>query len=344
MTTEQLENWFITQGYNKVSSNLPEFSFYYHKENYGVNVVYVLDYRDGLYITLDQYYALKDKIYYFFENLGEKEVHILTLVLSDDFQKARQLTEKDSFSWMILKQEEKLVAFENQASDFYGIRNELEKFLKSPERWSISEKQRQDVLVNKQEKKGLPWVTIILVIMNVCVYLLCTMSGDVLYNKGAFSILDILARGEAYRILTAMFLHIDIQHLFSNMIVLFYVGEIVEERIGHFSYLTLYFISGIAGFVLSMAYELWSGDFVYSVGASGAVFGIEGALLMLVILHRGRMASMTVGRVVFAVAFSLYCGFTSSNINNAAHVGGLLMGFLTMAIMWMCSIRIRRRG
>jgi len=63
-----------------------------------------------------------------------------------------------------------------------------------------------------------------------------------------------------YRMVTSMFLHADIEHLFSNMIVLYYVGEIVEDKLGHIPYVVLYFLSGIAGDVFSMGYELLTGD------------------------------------------------------------------------------------
>ena len=84
-----------------------------------------------------------------------------------------------------------------------------------------------------------------------------------------------------------------------------------------------------------MGYELLSGDYISSVGASGAVFGVEGALLLLVILQRGRMESVTISLMVFVIAFSLYCGFTSTDVNNAAHIGGVLMGFALAACFCM---------
>ena len=66
-----------------------------------------------------------------------------------------------------------------------------------------------------------------------------------------------------------------------------------------------------------------------------AVFGVEGALLMMALLHRGKLAGVTTGRIAFSIAFSLYCGFTSRNVDNAAHIGGLLMGFLMAGIFWL---------
>lgn len=179
----------------------------------------------------------------------------------------------------------------------------------------------------------MPWINICLVAVNVIVFLICTFTGELLYNKGAFGVAEIMEDGSFYRMFTSMFLHADTQHLFNNMIILFFVGEIVEKKVGHIPYALIYFLSGIAGDVFSMGIELLSGEYYSSVGASGAVFGVEGALLLLVLLNHGKLESITMGRLAFAVLFSLYCGFTSTNTNNAAHVGGILVGFATTALI-----------
>ena len=92
-----------------------------------------------------------------------------------------------------------------------------------------------------------------------------------------------------------------------------------------------------------MGYALLIQHYISSVGASGAIFGVEGALLLLIILNHGKIESMTAGRVAFAIAFSLYCGLTGSQVNNAAHVGGVLMGFAASAVIVCLSSRAGRR-
>ena len=104
----------------------------------------------------------------------------------------------------------------------------------------------------------------------------------------------------------------------------------------------IYFLSGFIGNVFSAGYEITTGFYVSSVGASGAIFGVEGALLMLALLHKGKLTDVTAGRIVFSIAFSLYCGFTSSYVNNAAHVGGVIMGFLAAGIFWLLMPDIRK--
>lgn len=325
----RLEDLFFAQGYDKLPSNLPEFNFYCHREMQGINVLHVIDYRQGLYISGDQYAHLKEKITEFFGVRGEPEIHVMTLILSEDTEKARRLCEQDAFCWIIDTRAYRLIVHETQISDFYGWKGILEDYLFAAAR-EPGEAPCADG--SKKDLRSLPWISIFLVAVNVISFLICTFTGDLLYNKGAFDVTELL-HGGAYRLFTSMFLHWGVQHLFSNMIVLYYVGALVERELGPLPYAVLYLLSGLAGNIFSAGYELLTGSYASSVGASGAVFGVEGALLLLVMLHRGRLSTMTTGRVAFAIAFSLYCGFTSAGVNNAAHVGGVLMGFFAAAVV-----------
>ena len=198
---------------------------------------------------------------------------------------------------------------------------------------------------NRERIAQMPWVNICLVAVNVIVFLICTFTGELLYNKGAFGVTEIMEDGSFYRMFTSMFLHADTQHLFNNMIILYFIGEIVEKKVGHIPYVLIYFLSGIAGDVFSMGIELLSGEYYSSVGASGAVFGVEGALFLLVLFNRGKLESITLGRLAFAILFSLYCGFTGTNTNNAAHVGGILAGFaITALIMFLRPQHQNKKG
>lgn len=324
----RLEELFLAQGYDKLPSNLPEFNFYCHREMQGINVLHVIDYRQGLYISGDQFAHLKQKVIEFFALRGEPEIHVMTLILSEDTEKARRLCEQDAFCWIIDARAFRLIVHETQVSDFYGWKGILEEYLFAAARETADAPAAGDGM--KKKLQSVAPVSLFLVAVNVIIFIICTFTGNLLYNKGAFGVTELL-QGGAYRLFTSMFLHGSVQHLFSNMIVLYYVGAIVERELGPVPYAAVYLLSGIAGNIFSAGYELLTGSYGSSVGASGAVFGVEGALLLLVMLHRGRLSTMTAGRVAFAIAFSLYCGFTSVGVNNAAHVGGLLMGFFMAA-------------
>lgn len=350
MELGQIEYLFYLEGYDKIPTNLPEYVFFFRRENQGITVVFVVDYHRGVYISEDQYTHMKKRGVEFFRTRGDADVHMLSLILSEDTEAAKGLCVSDSFCWMIDKTNNRLIIHENQTADFYGWKAVLEEFLAHPsydaEYVGISPADEQTPKRRKWSREriaALPWVNICLVAVNVIVFLICTFAGDLLYNKGAFGVTQIMEDQSYYRIITSMFLHADIQHLFNNMIILYFVGEIVEKKIGHIPYILLYFFSGIVGNVFSAGYELLTGEYYSSIGASGAVFGVEGALLYLVIINHGSMENLTAGRLAFAILFSLYSGFTSTGVNNAAHIGGLLMGFAAAVVIVIIRPRIGTR-
>lgn len=341
MIYEHLENLLTEQGFCKVASNLPEFSFFFRRESAYVNVLHVIDYIPELNITEDQYVHIKEKIRDFFRIKGFNEVHILSLLIGEDIEKAKRLCGNDPFCWLIDSAGNRLMIHENQVADFYGMKGLLEKFLDEISAVPAMEQENAygpahgGNAESVKEQIHLSWGNILLVAVNVLLFIICTFTGELVYNIGVFSVMDLIQKGEWYRMISSMFLHVDIGHLVSNMLVLYYLGNAVEKKMGHLPYLILYFVSGLVGNVFSAGYELLTGFYVSSIGASGAVFGVEGALLMLALLHRGKLVEATTGRIAFSIAFSLYCGFTSRNVDNAAHIGGLLMGFLMAGIFWL---------
>ncbi|MFI9270039.1 rhomboid family intramembrane serine protease [Kitasatospora sp. NPDC052896] len=124
-----------------------------------------------------------------------------------------------------------------------------------------------------------------------------------------------------YRLLTATFLHVAPWHIGSNMLALWWMGPTVERVLGRLRYLALYLVSGLAGSALAF---LVAGDFMNSLGASGAIFGIFGATVVLF-----RAARQPLGPVVALIVFNLVITFSVPGIDWRAHVGGLVAGYLT---------------
>ena len=181
--------------------------------------------------------------------------------------------------------------------------------------------------------KSQPVVSTVLVAVNVLVFLLCNFSGEILYNIGILDTYHVVIEKEYGRSLWAMFLHSGINHLFNNMLILFFLGAMLEKEVGHVRYGILYFLSGIGGNILSLWVKAVNNDPSGSVGASGAIFGLDGVLLAMVFFSGRQMENVTLPRVLLMILYSLYTGFTGQNIDNAAHVGGLLTGFATAGIM-----------
>lgn len=182
-------------------------------------------------------------------------------------------------------------------------------------------------------------VTGILVFLNVCVFLIVELTGlsqDVghMLKWGAAYPPLITENREIYRLFTSMFLHFGIEHLINNMLVLFVLGSRLERVIGHLKFALIYLLGGLAGNLISLWMELRQMDWAVSAGASGAVFAVMGAMLFVVLRNRGRIADLSARQILIMAVFSLYFGFASSGVDNAAHLGGLLAGFLLAVILY----------
>lgn len=171
-------------------------------------------------------------------------------------------------------------------------------------------------------------VNIALAVFQAAVFALCMITGDRLYVAGRCGTDLVLVQKEYWRLLTSVFLHSGLYHLGSNLIAQVFLGNAVERNLGHIKYLILYIVSGVGGNIISVLYDRARGVNTYSVGASGAVFGVMGALIVLIIKGRKKLrtgSSMLV-RAGFAVFYAVYAGFRTPYTDNAAHLGGLAFG------------------
>ena len=192
-----------------------------------------------------------------------------------------------------------------------------------------------------------PWcsVTNILIGVNVAVFLIVAgflgggwidvtdLTPYIRYgaNNGAAT-----TAGEWWRLITAMFLHYGILHLALNMWALFQIGKLVEKLLGRALYAFTYFAAGIGGGLLSL---IWHGDKVWSVGASGAIFGVYGALLGYILRERQAiprpvLQPLLKSTLMFA-GYNLLFGFAHPQIDNSAHIGGFVTGII---FGWICAL------
>ena len=176
-------------------------------------------------------------------------------------------------------------------------------------------------------------ITYTLIAINVVIYGLGMVSPNMqawLLANGWADPASILANGEFYRLFTAMFLHSpqNLMHILFNMYALYAIGQSVERVFGPARYLTIYFLGGLAGSVLSVAL----GDYdVPSIGASGAVFAVWAAEALYIYLHRHLMGGAARGFLIntgMLLLFNLAFGLSTPGIDNWGHIGGFLGGGL----------------
>ncbi len=194
------------------------------------------------------------------------------------------------------------------------------------------------MLYMKKNRVSAP-CTVLLTIINVVVFSLLTLQGMTedgmfLLEHGAMYVPRVIQDGEYYRFFTSLFLHFGFEHLMNNMVTLVLIGWNLESEIGKVKFLLIYILSGLGGNFLSAWYEVLKDDYSISAGASGAIFGVIGALLYVTMRNRGRIGEVSGRRLAFMIIISLYYGFTSSGVDNLAHIGGLVTGFAAGVLLY----------
>lgn len=174
-----------------------------------------------------------------------------------------------------------------------------------------------------------PIVTYSLIFICILVFILMYVLGNGSTDNYTLLVfganVDTLTKnGDYYRLFTSMFLHIGILHLLCNMYSLYIIGKEVENVFGKVKYLIIYLLSGIAGSILSLAFN----HNTICAGASGAIFGLLGALLYFGYYYRTYLGVTLTRSIIPVIVLNLIIGFTSSGIDNAAHIGGLVGGIL----------------
>lgn len=215
---------------------------------------------------------------------------------------------------------EKLITGDNGMEMIINITNDINK--KTEKENKIYEN------IFKQKK-----VVVTNIIIAICIIVFAATilyGGDILginslilYLFGA-NVKEAVVAGEIYRLISATFLHASIFHLLFNLYALYLIGNQVENYIGKFKFLIVYLISAITGSLMSCIFTQG-----ISVGASGAIFGLLGSLLYFGYHFRLYLGSVLKSQIIPLIILNLTLGFLDSSIDNAAHIGGLIGGYLT---------------
>ena len=170
--------------------------------------------------------------------------------------------------------------------------------------------------------------TYVLIALNVAAYLVeiaggtggvNNPSGKFVSDFGLFG--PFVSEGEWYRLVTSGFLHASLVHIGFNMLILFFLGRLLEPALGTARFLALYFASLLAGSLGVMFLD----PNALTLGASGAIFGLAGATF---VIARGRGMDRIAGEIGFLIVFNLIFSFSAANVSVGAHLGGLVGGFI----------------
>lgn len=219
---------------------------------------------------------------------------------------------------ILINKDSKKIVYSNDNSSNTGVL--LQKFMNDME---------------SDNKKNKYWITWSIVLLNLIMYVISSilsgnpfvMDTDVLNILGAKNN-ELIMAGQYYRLITCMFLHGSLIHIASNMYSLYCVGYMVEAVYGRAKYIFIYFLSGIISSYVSFLFSN-----AISVGASGAIFGVLGAVLVFSFRYKNRIGKDLFINIIAVIALNVFIGLSMTNIDNFAHIGGLISGIIISAII-----------
>lgn len=285
--------------------------------------------RAGVGVQADTYERIQKQVEFLAVTRYRKSVSTLHLLVTENGifdDQVKSMVNTLTNMWFVAGDTGRIYIFENQLQNFDGLYEYLSDGL-----WDAK----------KAEKKALFTITpvnMVIVGLNILVFL-----GIIIFNKGYFAVYDTdimlqmgamsydtVMSGGWYRLITSLFLHFGLSHLVNNMVLLTYVGCELENRVGSVKYLIIYLLSGAAGNVVSLVFThiFTENIYVVSAGASGAIFGVIGALFVVVLKNHTKTETLTPQRLLLLVIITIYCGLTSEGVDNAAHIGGLFGGII----------------
>ncbi|MBQ8983776.1 MAG: rhomboid family intramembrane serine protease [Lachnospiraceae bacterium] len=259
--------------------------------------------------------------------------HLLVLFHRDAMFLEEQLEQVERIRnvWLFAEDQNRVFQYENQPIDFDGLCQVLESVPSGQHASANGFLDRSKRLIGNGyfSRATFPYVTVTLALLNILCYFIPILTGynETVLTMGALWGPGIIERGEWYRLLSSMFLHADFRHISNNMISLLLLGNVLEPMIGKWKYLCLYIVSGIAGGLLSL---LTGGfyDNTMSIGASGAIFGIMGGILISKIVMRDKLPGISLGWMIWMCISSIIDGFQTEGIDNAGHIGGFIGGLV----------------
>lgn len=349
----KIHDALISLKYLRIDSNVPFITLFAQFDMSSAKVIQVIDCEESVALTVDQYVLFCKKAKEDIQARGFEDIDFLTLIVTEDLTEARKYVLNDNHCWIYVSNTGRLVVYDNEPDEFFGLRDTLEDLSNVQPGIGASDYYSEPEVSGKRYAgyydgnaistrtifEEMTLVNTILVCINIAVFVWMTISGsttDVGYmlEHGTMYVPAILEGKEFYRLFTCMFCHFGFQHLAGNMVVLLFLGDNVERALGAVKYTIVYIVAGLIGSLGSFSYAYIYDSNIVSAGASGAIFGVIGAMLWIVCMNKGRLEDMTTLRVCVLIAYALFNGATSDTVDNAAHLFGLIGGFLLSVLIY----------
>ena len=315
--------------FERLTCNHQEINLYFKKDEDSVHIFTLIDTTKKYYYEDTALISLKEELERKFLLRGARNVEVLFIIYTRNIDFYKKTLNSGLNVWIVNLDTRQLLIYENQPDDFLGLKSEIENSI---------------LKIGVENKSPRPFITIGLVIANILVYLaMYIFSKDTEYYlaMGANCWTNVFLSHEYYRLFTCMFIHSGIDHLTNNMLSLAVMGNEVEGKLGHIHFGILYLVSGLLSSLASAIYYMQTATYndylVRSVGASGAIFGIFGAYIVLTLFAKNNLERrVSIPKIIIVMLLLLSSGFTSDNIDNMAHLAGLIVGIIISFIYCKC--------
>ena len=311
----------------------------YRKLNPDTNNVYGRVDDDAVYVVVigsnrnldaDSLKRFNNKILVELSLNSHKKINILNVLITpngmfDDM--TRQIVENVENVWLFTEDYGKLYVFENQPSDFDSLYDLIDK------KTLVNNRRSQHNLI-----RMFGVVTPVLVLINIFVYIACVYVYQP--TELAVNVYGISEKRQYYRFLTSMFTHFGITHIFGNMVILIVLGARVENIIGRLNYAIIYIVTGLAAAFASYINFFYNNIHAYSAGASGAIFGLLGVLVVIAIYNKGRVRDLSLVNMLILFILTLADGLMSEGVDNVAHAAGFIAGILAGVLLLLTNQKV----
>lgn len=298
-------------------------------------------------IQLDEGYTYSKELFAYYKDITSRQfghvnaskIILLNLLITkkpmEIYESINYMPDFDQdlidIQWLIHQEESKLIIPKEQVKKVLGLERDLKRLLEVGEESITGPK-----TIYKDHKT--PYITYSLMVINICFWILLEISGgsrnhEALIRYGAILSQTFFTGQEYYKLLTSMFLHIGLMHLLYNLFGLYIFGSRIELYMKPWKFLVIYIGAGLTGGMLSVAVDYLMGHATIAAGASGAIYGVMGALLVYTKIYRRHFEGLNTYIILLMIVVGFGMGIMTPGVGNLAHLGGLMGGALISLLL-----------
>lgn len=335
---ELISSYFQARHFQQIPTDLPQVAMFATFQKSSLYLINIITLSDGYSFDHERYDYYKEKTKKQFEHIEADNIIMLNTVIMGNPEALIEIVNESpnleehfiDVHWIIDSRKRELIIPSRQMKSVLGLEKPIIALLNN-------EKQSYyDIRsINKRE-----YLTISILLLNIVIWVFLEFQGgsedlSVLLRYGAINVKRIQSTGEYWRFFTAMFLHIGFMHLVYNTFSLYIFGSRLEKYLSRMQFLYIYFGSGLIASLTSFYGSMLLGSNIIAAGASGAVYGLIGCILLI-----SKAATKTIEGLNSTLIFIIfimgivYSG-VSTNVDAFAHIGGFVGGLLLMLpILW----------